>query len=67
MTENNAERIGRMADDLDSCLYTAKLPLPDKMHIECLSAKIREVRDGLVEIVKAETGDNPWETNPLVG
>lgn len=28
MTPDNAERLGKLADELDSMLYSAKMPLP---------------------------------------
>lgn len=62
------DEIGRLADQLDNALFGLKLPgLPDRLHIEGLSGTMREVRDKLAEIVKRETGENPWDGNPLMG
>lgn len=62
------DEIGRLADQLDSALYALKLPgLPDRIHVEGLSGTIRQVRDKLAEIVKRETGKDPWADNPLEG
>lgn len=68
MNEELADELGRLADQLDNGLYALKLPgLPDKLHLEGMSGVMREVRDKLAEIVKRETGDDPWADNPLGG
>lgn len=68
MGEELADEIGRLADQLDNGLHALKLQgLPDKIHIEGMSGIMREVRDKLAEIVKRETGDDPWADNPLEG
>lgn len=67
MTPEHADTLGRLADGLDAVLYSAKLPLPPSMHIEALTCKIREARDTVAEIVRKETGEDPWATNQLRG
>lgn len=67
MDPDNAERIGKLADELDAVLYGTKLPLPPATHLTALTAKIREARDVLVEVIRAETGEDPWADNRLVG
>jgi dsDNA-binding SOS-regulon protein len=67
MKEENAEKIGQLADELDAMLYSAKLPLPPSIHIEAMTAKLRETRDVLAGIFKDKTGDDPWADNPLAG
>lgn len=68
ISDELAEEIGQLADKLDAGLYALKLPgLPDKLHIEGMSGVMRETRDKLAEIVKRETGDDPWADNPLEG
>ena len=70
MTEREElfDEIGQLADQLDAGLYPLKMRgLPDRLHIEGMSGLMREVRDKLVEIVKRETGDDPWADNPLEG
>lgn len=61
------ERLGCMADKLDSALYAAMLPLPTEIHIEGLETVIREVRDQLADTVRERSGEDPWQTNPLSG
>ena len=62
------EEIGQLADKLDAGLYALKLPgLPDRLHIEGMSGIMRETRDKRAEIVRRETGDDPWADNPLEG
>lgn len=66
--EDTMDEIGQLADQLDSALYSLKLPgLPDRLHIEGLSGTMRAVRDKLAEIVRRETGDDPWQDAPLDG
>lgn len=65
MSPENAEKLGRLADQLDAMLYSALLPLPARIHIEAMTAKIREARDICAAIVREETGEDPWETNPF--
>lgn len=67
MTPENAENLGKLADELDAVLFSAKLPLPPQIHITALTEKIREARDVCAGIVRAETGDDPWASNPLRG
>ncbi len=67
MSPENAERLGKLADELDAVLYSAKLPLPPAIHLTALTEKIREARDVCAEIVRAETGADPWATNQLRG
>lgn len=67
MTPDNAERLGQLADQLDACLYSAKMPLPPALHIGALSDKIREARDVIASVIRDETGEDPWATNPLSG
>ena len=67
MTEEHAEQLGQLADSLDAVLFSVKLPLPPAIHLTALTEKIREARDTCAEIVRAETGDDPWATNPLRG
>ncbi|WP_143565691.1 hypothetical protein [Sinorhizobium fredii] len=67
MKDENAEKIGTLADELDAVLFASKLPLPPHLHLTALTEKVREARDILVSVFKDETGDDPWEDNPLVG
>lgn len=67
MTEDHAERLGKLADSLDNLLYAAKLPVPPHMHVTLLTEKIRSARDEITAIVREATGEDPWETNPLEG
>lgn len=67
MTPEHADRLGRLADSLDSILYSRKMPLPANFHLECFTNKIRETRDEIAAIVREATGSNPWETNPFNG
>jgi hypothetical protein len=61
------EELGQLADSLDSGLHATKMKLPPSIHITGMSGIMRNVRDKLAEIVKRETGEDPWETNPLDG
>ena len=67
MSPKNADRLGRLADELDAVLFSAKMPVAPKIHLDALVATIRAARDVCASIVREETGDDPWETNPLEG
>lgn len=67
MTPDNAERLGKLTDELDAVLFSAKMPLPPSIHLTALTEAVREARDVCAGIVRAETGDDPWATNPLLG
>lgn len=67
MTPEHADILGRLADELDAVLYSAKLPLPPALHIEALTGKIREARNTIADVVRSETGEDPWATNQLRG
>lgn len=63
MTEQ-AERIGEVADRLDSLAAGLVIPLPPAMHIDMLKSILPQLRDELRSVYVAETGDNPWATHP---
>lgn len=67
MKLDNSEALGRLADDLDAALYASKLPLPPRIHMDALVSVIRNARDVCAKTVVDETGENPWEGNPLSG
>lgn len=67
MTEDHAERIGRLADALDAVLYATRLPMPAQLHLEALKDQVRSTRDELAKMHIEATGSNPWETNPHAG
>ena len=67
MKPENADKLGRLADSLDATLYASKMLLSPKTHVEALTAAIRNARDVCAQIVREETGENPWDTNPLEG
>jgi hypothetical protein len=67
MTPEHADRLGRLADQLDAMLYSARLPLAPAIHISAFISMTRDARDELASIVREATGENPWETNPLCG
>lgn len=66
-TDEHADELGRMADSLDACLYSAKMPIPDSIHVTGLTGIVREARDCIAKIVREATGEDPWKTNPLEG
>jgi hypothetical protein len=59
MNEDALNEIGQLAELLDSSLfgYQAMKTLPASIHLEGLSGTMRSVRDSLVEIYKANGGD----------
>lgn len=60
MTEEQADEIGQLADRLDTILYSAKLPVSPEIHIQGMSGVIRDVRNELVRIVRANLSYDPW-------
>lgn len=67
LTDEQADRLGRIADSLDAGLFGAKLPLPPGLHMEGLTGIMRSARDEVAALVREITGDDPWATNPLEG
>jgi len=67
MTDDQVERLGKLADSLDSGLYPLRMPLPDAMKITGMAGIVREARDEIAKLVVEITGENPWETNLLDG
>lgn len=67
ITDDQIERLGKLADSLDAALYPMRLPLPDTMKIEGMSGSMREARDEIAKLVIEISGDNPWATNPMEG
>lgn len=64
MTNDDAEEIGLLSDQLDNALHAARLPLPPAIHIEGMTAIISNVRDRLRALVIQSTGEDPWEHHP---
>ncbi len=64
ITNEQLEQIGQLSDTIDNLLGALKLPLRPEMHLQGLRGNLPEVRDGLREIYKAVSGDNPWEHHP---
>jgi hypothetical protein len=63
-----SDRLGQIADNLDSALFPQKLPgLPASLHLEGLSGSVRQCRDELAAIVRELSGEDPWADNPLEG
>jgi hypothetical protein len=60
MTEEQADEIGQLADRLDTILYSVKLPVSSAIHIQGMSGVIRDVRNELVRIVRANLSYDPW-------
>jgi hypothetical protein len=67
MDEERLDRLGTVADNLDSALHMLRVPLPAQTHLEGLAASMRKARDEIAGIVREVSGDDPWETNPLEG
>lgn len=67
ITEDQVERLGKLADSLDACLYPLKLPLPPQTKLDGMAGSMREARDEIVKLVVEITGENPWEHNKLEG
>jgi hypothetical protein len=59
MDEELLEEIGEMAEGCDSVLfgYQNMKNLPDRIHVQAMSAKLKEVRDFLAKLYKDQGGD----------
>ena len=57
---NKLEELGQLIDGLDNLAHALTIPLPDKMHVDCirdlLPDKVLELKNIFIEI----TGENPW-------
>lgn len=58
-SDEDLEELGRLVDTLDNNAYSAKLPLPDKMHKEALLLCVASARDVLKGVL-VRNGYNPW-------
>jgi len=58
-SEEDLDELGRLVDTLDNNTYSAKLPLPDKMHKEVLLSCLASARDTLKGVL-VRNGFNPW-------
>lgn len=67
MEAESIEKLGQIADALDSSLYITKLDIKDVTKLDALIKAIQTNRDAIVQIVIAESGENPWEDMPLEG
>lgn len=60
MTYESMEKLGMLSDRIDNLLGAMKLALPAQFHLDRLKAALPEIRDGMREVYKLETGDDPW-------
>lgn len=57
MNEQQLDEIGQMAEGCDSVLFGYQnMKLPDRIHLQGLSGKLKEVRDFLAELYKKNGG-----------
>lgn len=64
MGEDDLEALGQIADDLDSALYTARLPgIPAATHIAGLTGIVTTARDRLMAFCR-ERGLDCWSDQP---
>ncbi len=61
ITEQQAEELGLLIDELDNCAHALKLPLPPQMHIEQLKLLLPEKVQKFKDLFIAITKENPWE------
>jgi hypothetical protein len=61
ITDDQADKLGRVIDEIENLEYALKMPLPPQMHVEQLSKLIPEKVLKLKEIYIDLTGENPWE------
>jgi len=54
------ERICELADRIDNLCWAITMPIPDRIHVECLKGSLPEIRDELKKCLK-ELGYHPWE------
>lgn len=54
MNEELLDKIGQLAEGCDNVIFAYKnmKTLPDRIHVQAMSAKLNEVRDELAEIYK---------------
>ena len=58
--------LGVLADRLDAALHATRIPMPDRLKIDGLKGVVIEVRDRLMDYVRQEMGDDPWDGNPTL-
>lgn len=55
------ERIGELADRVDSLVCAESLPFPEAVAKPARTQSLTKVRDDLRAIFKEMTGEDPWE------
>ena len=58
---DNAEKIGRLADKVDSLIAATEIPMTPEFHLKNLVVELKRVSTELKEIYQSVTGKNPWE------
>jgi hypothetical protein len=58
--DDQLERLGQLIDTADNYLAAASLRLPAAMHVEGLTAGIRELRAEILAIYLDAGGENHW-------
>jgi hypothetical protein len=61
ITEEQADKLGRLIDDIENIQYALDIPLPPEMHVEQLKGLIPKKVAALKSIYIDIVGDNPWE------
>lgn len=65
MTEENSNKLGELVDTIENIQCGLKLPMPPEFHLEQIKKFLPEWAQELKEIHISETGENPWEGNPV--
>lgn len=59
MTEQQ-EEMGSLIDRLENVTAMLVVPLPDKIHVDCLRESLPEITEKLKKAFVELTGENPW-------
>lgn len=63
MNEENLEKLGETADQIENILAATNIPMPAQFHLEQFKSILPDIMESLREIYKSESGENPWETS----
>lgn len=60
MYEDSVEKVGRIADSVDSLLVAMKMPMPAQFHLAQLKVALVDISTQLKDIYICVSGENPW-------
>ena len=57
------EEVADVAEILSNLISALSMPIPDRMHVDCLRSALPPLCEKLKAFYVAETGEDPWATH----